>query len=114
MEKKILIVDDESEIRHAISEILDENYTVFTASNGEEALYQFLMHEPEVIFLDFELGGYLRGNHILEIVKKGFPHVRVIMVTGRNDLKEKLLSSGADAFIGKPFDAMDIANALVC
>jgi two-component system nitrogen regulation response regulator NtrX len=103
----ILIVDDESDITGLISDILtDENYPVRTASNSDQALKALAERVPSLMILDIWLqGSELDGLGILERVKKKYPHVAVIMISGHGNVETAVnaLKMGAYDFIEKPF-----------
>jgi len=108
--KKILIVDDEPDIRKAIEETLDSQCVFIGAGRGDEALELFLKFEPHAVILDVQLDGILQGTHLLPFIKRGFPETVVVMVSARSELKEELLKAGADCFFDKPFDASELRS----
>ncbi len=102
---RILVVDDEKLIRWSLKENLEkENYEVYTASTGEEALA--LIHEelPDLILQDIKLPG-ISGLEILEEVKKLREESLVIMMTAYGDVNTsvKAMKLGAYDFVEKPF-----------
>ncbi|MCI0610101.1 MAG: diguanylate cyclase [Anaerolineae bacterium] len=112
----ILVVDDTLTGRHAIVSALEgKEYELSLASNGMEALSLATRLEPDVILLDVmmpDLSGYdvcrqIRSNPSLR-------EVPILMVTSLADREERLrgIASGADDFISKPFDPMEL-NARV-
>jgi DNA-binding NtrC family response regulator len=102
---RIMVVDDEKLIRWSLKENLEkENYEVYTAASGEEALE--LIHEelPDLILQDIKLPG-ISGLEILEEVKKLREESLVIMMTAYGDVNTsvKAMKLGAYDFIEKPF-----------
>ncbi len=102
---RILVVDDEKLIRWSLKENLEkENYEVYTAGSGEEALA--LIHEelPDLILQDIKLPG-VSGLEILEEVKKLREESLVIMMTAYGDVNTsvKAMKLGAYDFVEKPF-----------
>jgi CheY-like chemotaxis protein len=105
---KILVVDDEAEVRDSLREFLEgAEYAVCEAADGEEALVKTFTERPHMILLDLrlpKLDGYqvcqtLKGNP----VTSGIP---IIMITALNATPQKVkgIESGADDYISKPFD----------
>jgi CheY-like chemotaxis protein len=110
---RILVVDDEEEVRATLREYLQgEGYAVCEAADGEEALAMTFTEKPQMILLDLRLprvDGYqvcqtLKGNPITS----GIP---VIMVTALNATPQKVkgIESGADDYVSKPFDLSELA-----
>jgi two-component system nitrogen regulation response regulator NtrX len=105
----ILIVDDEADIRELISDTLkDEGYITRTASDSMSALTSINEHVPSAIILDIWLqGSELDGLGILEVVKKRYPHLPIIMASGHGTIETAVNSirMGAYDYIEKPFTA---------
>lgn len=105
MSKKVLIVDDEEDVRLFLRDFLsDRDFIVETAANGEEALGKFMQMLPDVTLLDIMMPG-MDGLECLEQIKKKSPQSTVIMITALKDesrmVKAKKL--GAHDYIVKPF-----------
>src|SRR5476651_127694 len=107
MTADILIVDDEADIRDLISDILkDAKYATRTASNSDAAFKTIAERVPSVLILDIWLqGSELDGLGILEMVKKKYPHMPVIMISGHGNIETAVsaIKTGAYDFIEKPF-----------
>ena len=109
----ILIVDDTLTGRHAIASALQgHDYELSLASNGNEALSLAVELEPDVILLDVmmpDLSGYDVCREIRAHPALG--EVPILMVTSLTEREERLkgLASGADDFISKPFDAVELS-----
>ncbi len=107
MTADILIVDDEADIRDLISDILkDAKYSTRTASNSDTAFKAIAERVPSVLILDIWLqGSELDGLGILEMVKKKYPHMPVIMISGHGNIETAVsaIKTGAYDFIEKPF-----------
>jgi len=113
MEKTILLVDDEKDIRDVLRlPLSDLGYDVQEAENGEEALRLFERLQPPLILTDIKMPG-IDGIELLQKVKQINPEVEVIMITGHGDmdLAVKSLKSDAMDFITKPInvDVLEIA-----
>lgn len=107
MSLDILIVDDEADIRSIISDILrDEGYGTRLAADGFEALDLIHARQPSLVILDVWLGNSDRdGLKILELIKKDYPYVPVIMISGHGtvEMAVSAIKKGAYDFIEKPF-----------
>lgn len=103
--KKILVVDDEDDVRLFLQDFLSErDLEVFAAATGEEALEIIDRVKPDIVLLDLMMPG-MDGLQCLEAIKKGHPQTNIIMITALNDevrvAKAKKL--GAHNYILKPF-----------
>lgn len=113
MENRILLIDDEEDIRDVLDiSLTDIGYEVLTAENGEEALRIFRAENPPIILSDIKMPG-MDGIELLQIIKAENPETEVIMITGHGDmnLAIKSLKFEATDFVTKPFneDALEIA-----
>ena len=103
--EKILVVDDEENIRGSLAEILlDEGYEVCLAGNGEEALRVARAELPDLVLLDIWIP-VLDGIQTLEILKMMDSKTEVVMMSGHGaiDTAVKATKLGAYDFIEKPF-----------
>ncbi|GAB4268297.1 MAG: sigma-54 dependent transcriptional regulator [Pararhodobacter sp.] len=104
----ILIVDDERDIRELISEILrDEGYATRLASNSDEAMAAVEAEQPMLIVLDLWLkDSKLDGIGILMAVKRDYPDVPVVIISGHGNIEiaVEAIKKGAYDFIEKPFN----------
>ena len=114
--KTILIIDDHTEIRENIAEILQlAGYATLTGENGRKGLEIAMKEKPSLIICDImmpELDGYgvlhlLRKNPETEYI----PFIFLTAKTERNDFR-KGMEMGADDFITKPFDDIELLNAI--
>ena len=107
MTTDILIVDDEADIRELVADVLGENrYQTRTAASSDEALKALAERVPTLLILDIWLqGSELDGLGILEVVKKKYPHVQVIMISGHGNIETAInaIRMGAYDYIEKPF-----------
>lgn len=110
MGKKILIVDDESSIREALSKILQvENYEVFPAENGQEAIEKFNTTWIDLVLLDVGLP-VKDGWRVLEWLARVNPFLPVIIITGRSHQHESAERLGAAAIMEKPLNVPRLLN----
>jgi len=113
MENKLLLVDDEKDIRDVLHlSLSDMGYEVFEAENGAEALRIFKEVHPSIVLTDIKMPR-MDGIELLQKVKYDNPETEVIMITGHGDmdLAVKSLKYEATEFITKPVnvDALEIA-----
>jgi two-component system, OmpR family, phosphate regulon response regulator PhoB len=105
--KRILIVDDEPDIRFALTIMLqDAGYIVETLALGEDLMQHLHTGEaPDLILLDMLLAG-LDGRAIARKLKAEprTRHIPILMISARPQAKQEAADAGADAFIAKPFD----------
>ncbi len=102
--KQILVVDDDEEIRHLLSEYLTKvGYSVVTASEGEEMKHRLLEREPDLILLDVMMPGD-DGFTLCQYIRKS-SNVPIIMLTAVSDETDQVvgLEMGADDYVAKPF-----------
>lgn len=103
--KKILIVDDEEDVRLFLSDFLEErDFRVETASHGGEALEKIKKEPPDIVLLDIMMPG-MDGIRCLEKIKSDYPKVAVIMITALKDENRiaQAKKMGAYAYLVKPF-----------
>jgi DNA-binding response OmpR family regulator len=114
--RKLLVIDDHEEIRENIAEILTlAGYQTFTAENGKKGVEKALLETPDLVICDImmpELDGYgvlhlLRKNQSTEHI----PFIFLTARTERNDFR-KGMEMGADDYITKPFDDIELLNAI--
>ncbi|MGE5327946.1 MAG: response regulator transcription factor [Deltaproteobacteria bacterium] len=110
LEKKVLVVEDENPIRRFININLVRNgFEVFEAESGEKALQIAKTVIPDVIILDIMLPG-MSGFEACELLSKEFPNTAIIMLTAKTQGMDKVmgLELGADDYISKPFDPLEL------
>jgi DNA-binding NtrC family response regulator len=103
---KVLLVDDEQEFIETLSERLEmRDMDAKLALDGEQALAAVEHEEPDVILLDLKMPG-MDGMEVLRQIKKAYPHVQVVMLTGHGTDKdeEQAMRLGAYAYLQKPVD----------
>ena len=111
----ILAVDDSRVMRRAMSKVLGKDYNVTEAEHGEDA-WTLLTNDDslEIVFTDLSMP-YLDGFGLLERIRTSDdPRIKdmpVIIITGKEDddeTKQEALSKGANDFITKPFDSIQL------
>lgn len=111
---KILVVDDDQQMRSAMTEVLERaDFSVTTAENGKEAL-QLLKESPfSTIVSDMRMPE-LGGNDLLASVKENYPNIPVVLITAYGTIEDAVqaMKLGAFDFITKPFDASALAQVV--
>jgi DNA-binding response OmpR family regulator len=115
MSKKILIVDDELNMRMLLKETLEEfedkGVEVLVAENGEEAIESIKTEKPGLVILDVMMTG-VDGFEVCNTIKNelGMKDVYVLMLTadGQEFNKQKSKDVGTDDFMTKPFDPDEV------
>ena len=114
MEAEILIVDDNSDIRNILNDlILDAGYKTRIAANYNQALAEIDKKIPDVAILDVKLDkGDNDGIELLSHIKSKNKDVPVIMISGHANIEMAItsLKHGAFEFIEKPFDQERLLN----
>ncbi len=109
MTKRILVVDDDLDLRKLVSSYLkEEGFQVVSAANGREALFVTREEKPDLIILDLmmpEMGGY---EFIRELNK--WSSVPIIVLTAKLEEGDKVLGLelGADDYVTKPFSLREL------
>jgi len=111
---KVLLVDDEQEFIETLSERLKmRDLDAKLALDGEQALDAVRDEEPDVMLLDLKMPG-MDGMEVLRQIKKAYPNVQVVMLTGHGSEKdeEQALRLGAYAYLQKPVDLEHLVTTL--
>lgn len=104
---KVLVVDDQPNIRRLVEVALGSSFSIVQASNAQEAMAAIREHAPSLVVLDIMLPGGVDGLGILDAIRAS-PETRpmkVLLVSARgqsSDVKEGL-DRGADDYLVKPF-----------
>jgi len=107
--KKIMVVDDEGQIGLVLDMILNGSEFQMDYVNSLLSADEFLQkQQPEVVILDNKLpDGF--GVDFISYIKKKYPSIKIIMISGFGSVRDVALANGADVFFEKPF-AMDEFN----
>jgi diguanylate cyclase (GGDEF)-like protein len=109
---KILIIDDDQDIRDVLNITLSqEGYEVIEAPDGQEGLKMAQTKNPDLVLVDFKMPK-LDGRGVCKALKKDIllSHMPIIMLTGKGDLADKVggIDAGADDYIVKPFEPEEL------
>ena len=114
--KSVLVIDDNLDIRENTAEIMElAGYKAFIAENGKKGVELAIKEKPDIIVCDImmpELDGY----GVLHLLRKNpdtqnIPFIFLTAKTERNDFR-KGMEMGADDFLTKPFDEIELLNAV--
>ena len=111
---RILIVDDEENMRKTLADILrDEVYQVATAATGEEAVELCSKQDFDVVLMDVRMPG-IDGVEAFRRIRRHREGVRVILMSAYDvvSLKEAALDEGAIAFLSKPLDVQKVIQLI--
>ena len=111
---RVLVVDDEEALRTVLStELSGEGYEVESASDGDEAISIVQNKKFDLVLLDIKMPK-VDGFEVLKFIKKSYPAIKVIMLTGFADLKNAIESKklGAEDFVSKPYDLVDLLTTI--
>lgn len=107
--QKILIVDDDANIAELISLYLTkECFETMTVDNGEDAVKEFSVFQPDLILLDLMLPG-IDGYQVCREIRRD-SQVPIIMLSAKGEVFDKVLGLelGADDYMIKPFDSKEL------
>lgn len=116
MSNKILIIEDNKEVRENIAEILElDGYNCSVASDGIKGIEQARNIIPDLILCDIMMP-QLDGYGVLNIIRKDdvLKHTPFLFLTAKNEREDfrKGMGLGADDFLTKPFDDIDLLKAI--
>ncbi|MBQ8857183.1 MAG: response regulator transcription factor [Lachnospiraceae bacterium] len=106
---KVLIIEDEGNIRHFVKTILATNgYQVIEAKSATEGKMAFMSHSPDLVILDLGLPDG-DGMDFLKLVRKEFS-TPILVLSARTDERDKVaaLDFGANDYITKPFGTAEL------
>jgi excisionase family DNA binding protein len=115
--KKVLIVDDDAEIVELIADVLvrDGRFEIKSASSGYGAGISTQQFRPDLILLDYMLPD-VNGNVVCQTIRKNpeFENIKIIIISGvvKQDEIDQLLKSGAEDFIKKPFNIVELTDKI--
>jgi len=113
---KLLIIDDELVVQQSCTDIFTEKsdqYDIETVSSGEKALTRLEEKSFDIILTDLKMPG-LPGLELITTIKKKFPAIAIIVITGYATVKVAVeaMKLGAVDFVPKPFTSDEIFEAV--
>ncbi|GAA0886271.1 hypothetical protein GCM10009120_48700 [Sphingobacterium siyangense subsp. cladoniae] len=112
MKKKIVVCDDDIEILNAFSIVLEDQDTiVITVANSLVLIDVLDRIDADILFLDIHMSAR-NGDQVLRDLRSSSKHDKlpVIMISGHIDGRSISVECGADGFLAKPFDLIDLEN----
>lgn len=113
---KVLIVDDQVDIRRMMSIALEGDFKLLEAEDGVTALKLVRVHKPQVVLLDVMMPGDMDGLQVLQAIRSD-PKIKdtcVIMVSAKGQIADYELGMqmGANAYFVKPFSPLQLLAAI--
>lgn len=110
--KKVLVVEDDGEMGLLLNIILNErNFELDYVNNLLSADEYLQKQQPSVIILDNKLpDGF--GVDFISYLKKKYPSIKIIMISGFGSARDVALENGADMFIEKPFSKDELYESI--
>lgn len=109
----VLICEDEISLRELVRVAVDSDYRIAETGDGLEATELVKELRPDVVVLDLMLPGR-HGLDVLRDIRRDadLSHTRVVAITAGNYAKEAVLAEGADRFLRKPFDPVELKTVV--
>jgi two-component system, cell cycle response regulator len=109
--RRILVVDDDPVVRRILLELLNNRYTVVSASTGVQLPDLLQKHKPDLVILDVMLP-WVNGFELCRIIKTHMQgqSLPVLFLTGCKEKEDKMMGRevGASGYLTKPFHAKDL------
>ena len=111
--KKILVVDDQLEVRELVSVTLrSDEYQVIQAESGEKAIEVVRTEKPDLIIMDIMMPGGMDGLEATHIIKNylKIKDCQIVMLTAKGQQvdRDKGFEAGADGYFVKPFSPLQL------
>lgn len=115
--KRILIVDDQGELRKLVRMTLEfGDYELHEADEGRRALELIKVVHPDVVILDVIMPGEIDGYQTCEQIKKndeyGSPYIILLTARGQRSDLEEGRRAGADGYLVKPFSPLELIDTV--
>ena len=112
---RLLIIEDNSELREYLNRLLENEYQVLMAENGIQGIEQATEYIPDIILSDVMMPGK-DGYQVCKELKNDFrtSHIPIVLLTARADTESRIsgLEHGADAYLTKPFNKKELMICL--
>lgn len=115
--KKILIVEDNADIRRLVRMTLESaDYEILEAIDGESGLHLAQTTWPDLVLLDVMMPGDIDGLDVCRQIRQNpdLSKIRVVLLTARGQAKDREsgLAAGADAYLAKPFSPLQLIDTV--
>ena len=105
---KVLVVEDEAEVRELISSTLSiKGFDIVEAMDAEAGLEAFKEHKPNIVLTDINMPGS-NGLWLIDAIRKIDTVTPIIVISGLPEVREKTLKMRVNAFLLKPFKAASL------
>ncbi len=113
LKKSVLVVDDEEIIRDFLFEVLNDEFDVVTAGDGDEAIEKLKQKRYDLIITDLKMPR-VSGDEVVRFARQANPEAKVIVITGYSSLYSVSNSAthGASAFLSKPFSIKELMQTV--
>lgn len=111
---KILVIDDDKELRNILSEVLNmDGHQVIAAEDGFSGIEEYRSQSPDLVITDLSMPR-VDGLEVLKSLAEDFAHVPIIVITGSSDIEtmKEVLSLNANRILRKPFEADMLLDAV--
>jgi DNA-binding response OmpR family regulator len=110
--KRIMVVDDEENIRFLYKEELeDEGFSVELAKNGEEALGKLPDFKPDLITLDIKMPG-MNGIEVLKRIREQDRELPIVLCSAYGEYKQDFTTWASDAYVVKCADLTELKTTI--
>ena len=115
LKNKVLIVEDNIDLKDYLISILEDDYELIMASDGQEGWLKTMEHHPDIIITDVIMP-IMDGIALSKKVKNdaSLKHIPIVMLTAKSLTKDRIkgIESGAEAYLVKPFDTNELKAVL--
>lgn len=110
----VMVVEDDPLTRRIVSHSFKDNYAIISAQNAQEAVADYLLHAPDVVFLDIGLPD-TSGFEVLNLLMECDPDAYIIMFSGNYypENVDKAMKAGASGFVSKPFRKENLSGYII-
>ncbi len=111
---KILVIDDDKELRNILAEVLTmDGHAVTAAEDGFSGIEKYRSQSPELVITDLSMPR-VDGLEVLKSLAADFANVPIIVITGSSDIEtmKEVLSLNANRILRKPFEADMLLDAV--
>ena len=105
----VLVVEDDDLTRRIVVGALGEDNAMITGENAKDAIGSYLLHAPDIVFLDIGLPD-MDGLSVLDQIIAVDPDAYIVMLSSHNDMQtvNRAYDAGAKGFVSKPFKKEDL------
>lgn len=113
--QKVLVIEDETEIRENLEDLLSEKYEVLVSSGGREGLEIALKELPDIVICDVTMAG-VTGHNVLTALRSNpitanIPFIFLTAKVSKDDMRLGM-ELGADDYLTKPFTRKELLSAI--